>query len=1343
MSQDNVYKSIPFIYQSRGLVAREITDRTPEHTYINFMNCLEREENAVSSRFGLVIVNRDPNGTPSGVNYLFANPIISLARMIYLGLTYRYGGDSAGNLFRRQGDLQGPYTEIYSGLSGSPFTSVSTNCFATGQTYLFIFDRAVSLKDSGTGTPSLVGIDPPSYTANSQAYSPLLTLVDNFASTNSYTSSGFSSPWTYAPITTLSPFSGQQITDFQEFIGATYSVSGGSATASASSSDQNVTATFTCAAFPSTPTSGQPVTLSATALGQFLFLSSGAASIVLQYSIDSGVTWTEFYATTANSNQTTGPTPATVDIYGLANLSTLQVQIVAIASTAGAGVSVIGTISAVSVSITPTGEFGLVANGMISVLNSAIPTIQLPIASIVSTSKVSSGLYTELLVMTETPHGLTGTVAISIYGCSNNLCDGFYIATITGASTFTVLFDSAVLLSATGGFVMGGQTQPSSCVLQNLYSTPYPSQFSAWGFYQTVNPNQLSFPIGSWIGTVAQNSTATIGNTIALDLSINNEVTDDDLIVLTLSVGDPASISNIRLQFDVNGSGYGASYYYKDVSPAYYQQGVQQLEDAYTTTEQQIFADTLGLITGQTPNSTTAQLQPANFSTGQGSWLACLLRRGDFVAVGSAGESGLDWGNVTGWQLVITTNTVGSSTVATNGLYLQWGYGPSSFGGVGYDYRYTYLNANTLTESNGSSIQEFDSQFGYLSSLVAPFYLRQAAQVSGLYSTDPQVTHLRIYRRGGIANQNWFQIDQVPNILAGGAFFYKDVVSDDALAQAQILVLDNDPPVTSSLPVPISTTLSLATTGGGNTYYATYQPQLFYVTQSSAAFVPNQIVQVGYPQNLEGLTVISGGVGFFSAICRLKHNAGEPVNVYSIPRQPCYLSELAYGQTWLAGDTNNPNYLYFSKKSLPESFGPQNYIPVGSSSGDAITAIVNWRGTLFVKTLTTWWLIIGGANPYAQPTGCAHGGPATMGWCVTEQGVYYRAPDGLRNFQGSQGLYISLPVEFIYRQNPDTPLPLVDPTQAAADVMAYYNNDVYISYVSLSSGLRYRLIWSTTYQRFRIDSVPATAMLWERDTNTFVVAKPVGQGFAICQDYVTTQDYDDGGWVGGVLTQDAIQLNLQPALQDLKQPHNPKQWNVLEDDVDTGGQELTTFLQFDYDQANGVEVIPDPNPVENTSRAKIQRKVNGGEGQSGYRMSWIHQISVTVAPIFYQENIYATELAPSRTSYDTYILKFGTDECKIVKQGYFDYTSTTGITVKLYADANAASALYPYYTFTLPAESGRLSVRELFAAKKMRLWRLIATTPDGSPFQFWVAPRIEQKTIREGVNFSITELTGV
>jgi hypothetical protein len=1383
MSIDTSYSPIPYIYESRGLIARDQIDQAPEYTYIQLMNCLEREERAMSSRYGSQIVNRDPVGS-GHANYYFSSPVTSLSRLTYQSNAYRYAGLGNGSLQRRAGNTQGAYTQLtlpttYTGqqivLSGQPFDTLVDSCFETSQAFLFIADKNASIKDVGTGNPTLWGLDPSPVTLNVLPYAPLLILIDSFASGNSYNTSNITS-WAWGNIETLDANSGQLITDFSQFYGI--GPSGGGTTVynpstSSTGALANQTSVGTSTSISSPVISGFSSVVPSYGETVSIYVqydvsinisgASASANSQIQYSPDGGTTWTGVTGFGQSFTSTLPPTIFSFPVT-ITNLNLVQVRMVSTASVyfAGSTAQVQGNILNVYATISNPGAFGPVTNGMLAILNTN-STVNIPISSIVSTGLVS-GLYQELLVTTTAAHGLSGHPLIGIYASSSDLVDGFYqIVSVPSTTTFTVYFapngangdasppvalgGSAVQIGATGGYVTGGAAAPSTCVLTDQYSSPYPSQMSAWGFYEWVPPTTTAFPISAWGGTVAASTSASVGNSITLDLNQNNQVTDDDLIVITLLTSAPNNIAQMELQFFV-GSGTN-NYYSAFISPAYYQGAVAGSTLAYQATQSQILADTLGLITGQPPGTTSAQLQPSNISTGAGSWQACYIPRGNFLPVGQAGQAGLDWANVTSWNLIITTNANGGAGVSVNGLYLQWGYGPSSFAGVGYDYRQTYYNANTGTESNPTPIQTFNEDFGYLASTSAPIFLRQAAQVVGQYSPDPQVTHVRIYRRGGTLASNWVQVIQAPNITGTGTFVLKDVIADAFVEEAPILVLDNDPPVTSSLVNPIQTTLSIATGGPGGSIYSTFSPQTVTVAQSGAVFVPEQVVIVGNANNLEEVAVITGGTGQFTAILRLMHNQGEPVNVYAVPRQPCNLCALAYDQAWLAGDPNNPHYLYYSKKDQPENFGPENYIPVGSPDYP-INAVINWRGTLIVGTLATWWIIVGGAQPYAQPTGSQHGIVAQQGWIEVEGAVWYRAADGLREFTGADGVYKTLPVEWIYRLNPECIPPEADPTQAAQDIMAYYNNVVYTSYISLSnSGERYRLNYDTIYQRFRQDDQPATAMLWEKDINTLLLGKQISTGnYAVVVDQVG--DYDDGGWVvvgpGPIygIEQTPINLTIQHPYRDLGKPHDKKNWNGLETDCNTQGQVLNTTLLFE----DGSVSVPLAGINTGTTRQKAESIVNLGSGQEAYRASILHTIAVTVAPILYQESIDVALLPPEMASYDTYDLKMGTDQSKFIKQGWFDYTSPVPITVSLYADGSHPT---PYWTFTLPAQPNRGVIRVRFSninsgatAFTMRTWRLImlvvsATNPLQT-FQLWKNPRIEWKVAESGHAYQVKEL---
>lgn len=1501
MPAETSYKSVNYVYRSRGLWARWALDECPEYAYLDLLNCLERGEEEMSSRFGTQIINRDPNGTPSGQNYFFSSPVTNLAKLNYQSGAWRYAGLSDGSLYRRSGNTQGQYSQLAAPgtFSGGIISTVIDSCFETAQPYIFFYDSNASLKDDGTFSDlELIGLDPPDYTANSLPYAPLLTLIDGFASANTYATSNITG-WAFTPITTLQPFIGSMVTDFPQFLETGITIAGGTTTAYSSGGTPGSAQTV-YSGFASLAIDGQAQLIIPLSGDTFNTIggAGGGGGITVEYSTNAGSTWTVLYGWSSGVPGVLPEIPLTVNIY-VGNAMDVQVRVTSTASSSKTNtVRTDATISLISLSVANTAAFGEVVSGMIANLGAAVgglatstiyatqyatnisfnatqyeynaplirtaggvtggtltdyviatgfglaipgtatitgievverwegqatgsgiikgvqlyymgspygtaksvnvsnvnyfinspfgsdddlwgatptpvicndPTfgfgVQIEaidvgttrsflnsftinvyyttgggsgagtISSIAIEGIVSSGydagtgLYTTLTITTVDVHGLTGSPAVAVYGTSNDLADGYYTGTVVDTVTLTVPFLSAASISATGGTlwaVTGGT--PEYCVLANLYTTPYPTQLSAWGFYAPVPTTVTGFPVNSWAGTIATDTSGYIGSTIDLDLSQNNQVTDADLIVLTLQIGSPANIESIQLEFDVNGSGYTSSYYQATISPAYYQGLLDGSQTAYETTENQILADTLGLLTGQQPTgSTTAQLSPSNFSTGSDAWATVYIPRGNILPVGNAGAPGLDWSAITGWRISVQTTAAavtgdGSSTIACNGLYLQWGYGPSSFAGTGYDWRYTYYNANTGTESSPSDEQAFSQQYGYLASLSAPFYLRQAAQITGQYSADPQVTHIRMYRRGGTYSSNWYQIDQFANLTGQGQFYYKDVVADAALEEAEQLVLDNDPPVTSSLLTPIQTTISAATSSPGQSIYSIFNPQVIQVADNTAEFVVNQIVLVGNAYNLEEVLVVIGGTGQFTGIVRLQHNAGEPIQVNSVPRAMCNLAAVAYGQVWLAGDPNNPHYLYYSKPGYPENFGPQNYIPV-STPDDPIMAVINWRGTLLVATFRTWFIINGGAQPYAQPTGSQHGMVASQGWTQVESAIWYRASDGQRQMTGADGVYKSLPVEWVYQGNPQCIPPQADQTQISKDVFAYYNNKVYDSYIS-TSGARYRMSYDTIYQRFRYDDVAATAMLWERDTNLLLVGKEVSAGnYAVVIDQ--TGDYDDGGWSSGVLVQTPINLSIQTPYRDLGAPNFLKQWNMFETDVNTQNQPMTTTLLFE----DGQESVALAN-VTTTQRTKVPLQIEAGAGYEAYRASVRHTMSVTVAPILFQDRLYADVLPDVNTSMDSYWMKFGTDLSKFIKQGYFDYTADAEINISLYAD----NSLTAYFTFTLPITTQRYVQRVRFGnlnsgttAFTMRTWRMIATSTGN--FQWWANPQIMWKPV--------------
>jgi hypothetical protein len=301
--------------------------------------------------------------------------------------------------------------------------------------------------------------------------------------------------------------------------------------------------------------------------------------------------------------------------------------------------------------------------------------------------------------------------------------------------------------------------------------------------------------------------------------------------------------------------------------------------------------------------------------------------------------------------------------------------------------------------------------------------------------------------------------------------------------------------------------------------------------------------------------------------------------------------------------------------------------------------------------------------------------------------------------------------------------------------MAFWNNQVFLAYTA-KNGTRFRLVYHTIYKRWRNDDIPALALYTEEDTNTLLYSReinfPGGAAWAIIQDGVG--DSDDGGWANGSLLQLPIQIGIKTPFFDYGLPDTPKQLNSLTIDANPNGQTITVSIQLDDPTAPLIVI----GTITGVQRKKFDLTLNSGEGYQAYRVSLLLDCPSVAAPILYQANLEAAPLVDTRSSFDTYWFKFSQDESKLIKQGYFDYTSSAPITVQLFADG----ATTPYYTFTLPANPNRFEVPERvrFSPIKCRLWRLIATVPTGENFMFWHAPQIDVKGVETGKGYSKSEL---
>ena len=787
-------------------------------------------------------------------------------------------------------------------------------------------------------------------------------------------------------------------------------------------------------------------------------------------------------------------------------------------------------------------------------------------------------------------------------------------------------------------------------------------------------------------GTVNATTTATFGGSSLFDLNTAGALhpaNNNDLISLLINVSVTANLASVELDFDV-GNGSFTDFY------------------------------SVSFSIGSLVNNTWAQLTAA---------------RGTFTTNGLAGTFGKDWSNVGKYRIKVVTNGGGSIVLQLADLYIQNVGGPNSSGGLPYDYRYTYFNINTGDESNPCVTQ------------IAPAFItanNQTIAVNLALSQpgDPQVTHIRIYRRGGTLNVGWLFLAQVPV----GTLSYLDGFNDSDIANNQPLVLDNDPPITTQLPTPVNG-LILGALTGGSLQAAPVLPAI-----SSQLYV-NQIVTIDVGNLQETVIIQSVSSGQFTAYFQYNHGVNAAIAASTRSGHPVDIGAIAFEQAWLAGDRDNPNRLYYSKSQNPEAFPPQNYVEVGVPS-DPIMAIVVLRGMVFVFTLSRVYRIVvyPGQPPVPIPTSSRHGLAAKFAWCIEESQVWYRSQDGIYVFTGEDSEYLSQPIEWLLAgkepnlgpivadQNVNTAGMTLD-TYSANVCMAYAKNEVFYSYLGQDS-VRYRLIFDTVYKRWRNDSLGFLSMFYEEDTGTLLA----GDGSGLV--YVDRSgNVDNLGYAGSPLApvNQNIVVTLQTPAMDQNFPKNNKIYNELVVDLDTGGAQVSIILIFNY--GTNSQFPSSTYPVLTNGRQQMTISLNSGNGYTALNVSLqVLTQSGTSGALFhiYEWHIKAAVDAEFRTSYDSYWDKFGTDEPKMVKQGYFEYAANSTITFNAYEDGSAVAT----YSFTLPATALQRTVtRVRFPATKFKTYRLVATSR--FDFMLYGESHLEVKPVTSDKGYAKAKLGGL
>jgi hypothetical protein len=847
-------------------------------------------------------------------------------------------------------------------------------------------------------------------------------------------------------------------------------------------------------------------------------------------------------------------------------------------------------------------------------------------------------------------------------------------------------------------------------------------QVTATGFVASFTKTHT---VGAAIGSQALSVTVPASTTASISKSFAGTpisawpttLSQEDYIGLYLYVSDPSQIQKIILSFDCGNGSFQSDYFYRTIGQGPLQTLLDTNTDSSTSAADAVLSDTLGLFTSASSGVT-------QLNTGLTQWTPILMQLSDFAGAGRAdfGSPNFNWSKVNGYQIQIVSNNNTSVTVQFAALQLFGGAGPDSFAGVSYDWLWTYYNAADGTESNPCMVMT-DLNPPLQTNFITP--RRQGVLLTMNHPfLDPQVTHIRIYRRGGTLASNYYRVDQVP--CSGALTTYLDIFADYQIESADTVSFTNDVPVTSSLVTPVLTFLSAS-------IFTTNQAVT--VTPDSMANISvNQQVNLGNiaAPNYETVIVLAVTPTNFTAFVQNTHAVLETIGATAAYGVPVSIVAQAFDQMYFAGDPNNPNYLYYSAKGNPQAVSSAAYVPV-STPDDPITAIVATRANLFVSTVKRWWSISPGSQPGSAPTvyptAADRGNIAPQGVCVKGESVFYQAIDGIRVFTGGGSNYTTRIIEFIFQGIGTTPIVEADRTQLSQTVMTFWNQMVFISYVG-KDGLRHRVILDTESERWRNDDQDAQSILLESDTNTILYGDSYG---VIHQDRMDLA-YDEAN-VGGFKTNAPIQMTAQTPYSDQGEPAIQKQYNEFTLDANTNNQTVTCTLLFNDGQSSLVL-----GTVKTSQRARTNLTLNQGLGVQAYKCSLLLTCPALQRVFLYQAKIRAIGLAETRQSLDTYQRDFGTPESKMAKNVYIDYNASAPVTVTIYYDTSTTVAPF---VFTLPIYNGlRKPFRQRLPAVKFRVLRMVMDS-EGNDFQIWDSSNFDVKPVGQGKGYEKMPLLAV
>lgn len=674
----------------------------------------------------------------------------------------------------------------------------------------------------------------------------------------------------------------------------------------------------------------------------------------------------------------------------------------------------------------------------------------------------------------------------------------------------------------------------------------------ASGVYLSYGQTPYLIPAASAAGSYTITFTG-----LSIDASFNgvasNGFSTDDPFHIGLLCTDVTTVTKIQIQIVPNFTGTppASDYYEYDIAPAASMQNGSPLTSA---------------------SPVLAQTSPA--------WYEINIPKNAFKAVGNAGAGAFNWSNINQIYIVFNYSKVPASdtygiVVAVGDAYFTGGGGLNSTasGTSLYDYLYCFQNPTSgaignpcpfmatpnipAAITNGSMTLKINGTF-------------EAATIANGIGEISGPSSIKIYRRGGTFSDGLFRhIGYATNPGTGGfgtnsnIVTFVDNASDESLDTADTLQFDNDPPVPSSLPTPLTANIhSFQPTGGGTDYNTSSQaqggsasaittnavtrvvlsslPSSFVASAIASTITVGSTIQVGFGPTFETCIITSVGYGtgsdstsaWFETYLQYNHNitsvdSSETVECDAILRGRCNLIHQDFDCVFLAGDQNNPATLYQSKVGRPEAFPVVNLennfaqqINVGAPSNpiNGITSIgpgelvcLNQNNIFIVEV----W---GGQMQIPIQAPASRGLYAKFCWCKGDNRIWYLAYDGIYIWSGGESQKVSQQIDYMFKNQTVNGIAPINYSLANLFSFSYAENCLYVVYAD-TNNLYHRLKYETLYQRWTIETIidangdvyAMTALFTEPDTGDFLVAitTATSEAFLWLCDFYSTTD----GWV--------------------------------------------------------------------------------------------------------------------------------------------------------------------------------------------------------------------------------------